>query len=34
MGHNQPKHVLGVTFNDGVEVIVQQIDRQPATAAG
>ncbi|MGY4568092.1 hypothetical protein ACVWY5_001162 [Bradyrhizobium sp. USDA 3256] len=33
-GHNRlPKLVLDVTFNDGVEVIVKQIDRQPATAA-
>jgi len=33
-GHNQlPKLILGVTFNDGMEVIAKQTDRQPATAA-
>jgi len=33
-GHNQlPKLVLGVTFNDGVEVIAKPADRQPKTAA-
>ena len=33
-GHNQlPKLVLGVTFNDGIEVIAKPIDRQPITAA-
>ncbi|MDE5446112.1 IS256 family transposase, partial [Bradyrhizobium sp. CSA207] len=33
-GHNQlPKLVLGVTFNDGIEVIAKPTDRQPATAA-
>jgi hypothetical protein len=33
-GHNQlPKLVLGVTFADGIEVIVKPIDRQPKTAA-
>ena len=33
-GHNQlPKLVLGVTFNDGVEVIAKPTDRQPETAA-
>ena len=33
-GHNQlPKLVLGVTFNNGIEVIAKPIDRQPATAA-
>jgi hypothetical protein len=32
-GHNQlPKLVLGVTFNDGIEVITPT-DRQPTTAA-
>ena len=32
--HNQlPKLVLGVTFNNGIEVIAKPIDRQPATAA-
>ena len=31
-GHNQlPKLVLGVTFNDGIEV--KPTDRQPITAA-
>jgi putative transposase len=29
-GHNQlPKLVLGVTFNDGIEVIAKPTDRQP-----
>ena len=33
-GHNQlPKLVLGVTFNDGIEVIAKPTDRQPTTAA-
>jgi hypothetical protein len=33
-GTNQlPKLVLGVTFNDGIEVIAKPTDRQPATAA-
>lgn len=33
-GHNQlPKLVLGVTFNDGIEVIAKPNDRQPITAA-
>jgi hypothetical protein len=33
-GHNQlPKLVVGVTFNDGIEVIAKPTDRQPATAA-
>ena len=33
-GHNQlQKLVLGVTFNDGIEVIAKPIDRQPITAA-
>jgi hypothetical protein len=33
-GHNQlPKLVLGVTLNDGIEVIAKPTDRQPATAA-
>ncbi len=33
-GHNQlPKLVLGVTFNDGIEVIAKPTDRQPETAA-
>src|ERR1700730_15949290 len=33
-GHTQlPKLVLGVTFNDGIEVIAKPTDRQPATAA-
>jgi len=33
-GHNQlPKLVLGVTFNDGIEVITKPADRQPKTAA-
>ena len=33
-GHNQlPKLVLGVTFNDGIEVIAKPTDRQPKTAA-
>ena len=33
-GHNQlPKLVLGVTFNDGIEVIAKPTDRQSATAA-
>lgn len=33
-GHNQlPKLVLGVTFNDGIEVIATPTDRQPLTAA-
>src|SRR5713226_64338 len=33
-GHNQlPKLVLGVTCNDGIEVIGKPTDRQPATAA-
>ncbi len=33
-GHNQlPKLVLGVTFNDGIEVIAKSTDRQPTTAA-
>jgi hypothetical protein len=33
-GHNQlPKLVLGVTFNNGIEVTAKPADRQPATAA-
>ena len=33
-GHYQlPKLVLGVTFNNGIEVIVKPADRQPITAA-
>jgi hypothetical protein len=28
-----PKLVLGVTFNDGIEVIAKPTDRQPITAA-
>jgi putative transposase len=33
-GHNQlPKLALGVTFNDGIEVIAKTTDRQPTTAA-
>jgi transposase-like protein len=33
-GHNQlPNPVLGVTFNDGVEVIAKPTDRQPITTA-
>ena len=33
-GHNQlPKLVLGVTFNDGIEVIAKPSGRQPKTAA-
>ena len=33
-GHNQlSKLLLGVTFNDGTEVIAKPTDRQPATAA-
>ena len=33
-GTNQlPKLVLGVTFNDGIEVIAKPTDRQPTTAA-
>ena len=33
-GHNQlSKLVLGVTFNDGIEVIAKSTDRQPTTAA-
>jgi transposase-like protein len=33
-GHNQlPKLVLGVTFNDGIEVVAKPTDRQPITAA-
>jgi transposase-like protein len=33
-GHNQlPKLVLGVTFNNGIEVIAKPADRQPKTAA-
>jgi len=33
-GHNQlPKLVLGVTFNNGIEVIAKPSDRQPKTAA-
>ena len=33
-GHNQlPKLLLGVTFNDGIEVIAKPTDRQPVTAA-
>ncbi len=33
-GHNQlPKLVLGVTFNNGIEVIAKPTDRQPITAA-
>ena len=33
-GHNQlPKLVLGVTFNNGIEVIAKPADRQPTTAA-
>ena len=33
-GHNQlPKLVLGVTFNDGIEVIAKPADPQPITAA-
>jgi len=31
-GHNQlPKLVLGVTFNNGIEVIAKPADRQPIT---
>jgi putative transposase len=33
-GNNQlPKLVLGATFNDGIEIIAKQADRQPKTAA-
>ena len=33
-GHNQlPKLVLGVTFNNGIEVIAKRADHQPITAA-
>src|SRR5215216_6753831 len=33
-GHNQlPKLVLGVTFNNGIEVIAKPADHQPITAA-
>jgi putative transposase len=33
-GHNQlPKLFLGVTFNNGIEVISKPADRQPTTAA-
>ncbi|MBB4373697.1 hypothetical protein GGD63_006525 [Bradyrhizobium sp. cir1] len=33
-GHNQlPKLVIGVTFNDGIEIIPKPTDRQPTTAA-
>lgn len=33
-GHNQlPKLVLGVTFNNGIEVFAKSNDRQPTTAA-
>jgi hypothetical protein len=33
-GHNQlPKLVLGVSFNNGIEVIAKSNDRQPTTAA-
>src|SRR5204863_7133398 len=33
-GHNQlPKLVLGVTFNNGIDVIAKPADRQPITAA-
>ena len=33
-GHNQlPKLVLGVTFNNGIEVIAKPADLQPVTAA-
>jgi putative transposase len=33
-GHSQlPKLVLGVTFNDGIEVVAKPTDRQPITAA-
>jgi putative transposase len=33
-GHNQlPKLVLGVTFNDGIEVIAKPTDRHPVTTA-
>ena len=33
-GHNQlPKLVLGVIFNDGIEVIAKPTDRKPTTAA-
>ncbi|SCB53231.1 hypothetical protein GA0061099_10532 [Bradyrhizobium yuanmingense] len=33
-GHNQlPKLVLGVTFNNGIEVIAKPTDRQPTIAA-
>ena len=33
-GHNQlPKLVLGVTFNDKIEVTAKSTDRQPTTAA-
>ena len=28
-----PEGHLGVTFNDGIEVIAKSTDRQPATAA-
>lgn len=34
LDHNQlPKLVLGVTFNDGIEVIAKPTDRQSITAA-
>ena len=33
-GNNQlPKLILGVTFNDGIEVIAKPTDRQPKIAA-
>jgi hypothetical protein len=33
-GHNRlPKLVLGLTFNNGIEVIAKPTDRQPKTAA-
>ena len=33
-GHNQlPKLILGVTFNDGIEVITKTVNHQPAAAA-
>ncbi len=33
-GHSQlPELVVGVTFNDGIEVVAKPTDRQPITAA-
>jgi hypothetical protein len=33
-GHNQlPKLILGVKFNDGLEIIAKPTDRQPKAAA-